>query len=50
MFLERIRQWWHRYCMSSEERYLSEAVDVVDFECRLKLVENSRATQNSSPI
>jgi hypothetical protein len=50
MFLEKIRQWWHHYCMTNEERYLSEAVDVVDFECRLKRVETQRHQKIHMPI
>jgi len=50
MFLEKIRQWWERYCMSSEERYLSEATDVVDFECRLKRVETQRHQKTNFEI
>lgn len=47
MFLEKIRKWWERCCMSNEERYLSEATDVVDFECRLKKIETLRHQKTS---
>lgn len=50
MFWDKICQWWERYCMSSEERYLSEATDVVDFECRLKKVETQRQQKIHMPV
>lgn len=31
-----IGKWWANFTMSAEDRYLSQATDIVDFEGRLK--------------
>ena len=42
-----LKKWWKGFCMSSEERYLNEAVDVTDLENRLRSMEYGRCTNRT---
>jgi len=35
-FKNKIRKWWTNFTMSAEDRYLSQATDIVDLEGRLR--------------
>ena len=37
-----IKKWFHGFFMTSEEQYLSEAVDIIDLENRLRSLEYGR--------
>lgn len=37
-----IKNWWKGFFMTSEEQYLSEAVDIIDLENRLRSMEYGR--------
>ncbi len=45
-----LKNWWTRWNMSVEDRYLSQSVDLVDFERRLKRVEENRFKKDWMPI
>ena len=45
-----IKQWLAQWNMSAEEVYLSQSVDLVDFERRLKRVEEARIKKGFMPI
>jgi hypothetical protein len=45
-----IKNLWINFTKSQQERYLEEAVDCHDFECRLRKVENDLERQKLLPL
>ena len=45
-----VSSWWKNFTMNDDERYLSQAVDHVDFENRMRVVlDRTRYSFNFNP-
>ena len=46
----RIKNWWAQFNMSPEEKWLSDSVDIIELESRLRVLENQGWRMGNSAL